>query len=118
MIHFPVVRGRTRFPAGVLLIVWFQVATANMAACALDHALHDEQSDEQAVVADHHSNIWSSAVKTPGDCGEPQLLLVDCVAARPAELPAVTVIGVPPVRLAAPGVVSPPTRIEPPPPRI
>ena len=114
--HFPQAQGRCRCRAAVLLVLWLQVATANLAACALDHALHPAEPSAHAI-PDHHADAWSAAMTTAADCGEPQLLVLDCVAPPPAQPPEVKIAATSPMPFAGRQITSPVLRIDPPPPR-
>ncbi|MBI4419557.1 MAG: hypothetical protein HY560_01920, partial [Gemmatimonadetes bacterium] len=103
-----------RAGAGLLLLLWLDVATANVAACAFDSAIGAEPAQPTAVhpLAAHATGHTTPAVAARGACGLPQLLVVDCI---PPELLAPPVLAdeiVPAKRAAPHPVASPHPRLE------
>lgn len=100
-----------------MLLLWLQVASANAAACSLDKQLEHLVDPASHVIPNHTAGQSQNVVTTSADCGEPQLLLVECIVPIPMHAPSVTVV---PARVPAfhpARVASPTPRLDPPPPR-
>lgn len=108
-----------RAGAGLLLVVWANIATANVAVCAFDIHLRADHTEVMPAthLSPHGDQHSTPALGARGECGVPQLLVLSYVAPQSFETPIVSVD----VARFLPSTPEPPAslnpHLDPPPPR-
>ena len=108
-----------RAGTGLLLVLWANAATANVAVCAFDVDVRGDHSESAPAThaAPHGDQHSTPAFAERGECGVPQLLVLNYVAAQSFETPIVSVAI---SRLVVPTPGQPASlnpNLDPPPPR-
>jgi hypothetical protein len=106
-----------RASAGFVLLLWLNVATANVVACTLDVSFDARTAHATLSHPPAHAEQHNTTLSDRGACGAPQLLTVDYLVPPSLTAPAISVVTTRPFALAPGRLISLKPRLDPPPPR-